>query len=327
MKYVSMYLLVIFLSVFFFSDIAFAQNNDCIKCSDCDRFSVWKTLCDFISHVCITGENPESYCANEKTNCIQKIETFISSCKNSCEPSCRITDGCPDGTCSAGERCPRDAATCEDTSCYEPTCLNGCGSKPVVFGSKDESCNDKLGCTNPPCACDGQGNCIEKRKKTPPCASYGDLDKDGYVTDADVKLAYDWIDLPSPTSDQLSRADVNGNNRFDFDDPAKINNYVVGNISTFSVCRQCNDSDGGKNYYEIGYTSGPNNRAADWLFGEEDYCDDDLVGEWFCIDGKKDIELHTCPNGCNDGVCINYPVPAPPGNCDEYGDSFWCSDY
>ncbi|MFH1431746.1 MAG: CARDB domain-containing protein, partial [archaeon] len=34
-----------------------------------------------------------------------------------------------------------------------------------------------------------------------------------------------------------------------------------------------------------------------------------------------------CPNGCNDGVCINYTVPAPPSNCDKYGESFWCSDY
>ena len=81
----------------------------------------------------------------------------------------RVTEGiinftigpkCGDGLCSIGENCDTDVSACTDNKCYEPSCTNGCVDVPVASGSTDEACSSTIGCSNPPCQCDGAGNCV-----------------------------------------------------------------------------------------------------------------------------------------------------------------------
>ncbi len=71
--------------------------------------------------------------------------------------------------------------------------------------------------------------------RTPPCGNYGDIDGDGYVTQADLELGFKIIGTDL-TEDQLKRFDVNGNGRPDYNDLVLIGKYVRGEISTFPVC-------------------------------------------------------------------------------------------
>jgi len=88
----------------------------------------------------------------------------------------------------------------------------------------------------------------------------------------------------------------------------------------------CQDSDGGKNYYEYGYTIHP---AGNWdrcsvplddprcdaagglvsgmcdLTSNECYGDDCYVTETFCRNNWPSQEAYECPNGCKDGACIS----------------------
>ncbi len=76
------------------------------------------------------------------------------------------------------------------------------------------------------------------RNSIPPCASYGDLDDDGYVTyaDRDLMLLHSVGDGDF-TDDQESRADLDGNGQSgDAVDVALIVQFVAGDISTFPVC-------------------------------------------------------------------------------------------
>ncbi|MCK5149783.1 hypothetical protein KAJ87_02565 [Candidatus Pacearchaeota archaeon] len=92
-----------------------------------------------------------------------------------------------------------------------------------------------------------------------------------------------------------------------------------GNVTT------CTDSDGGKNIYEKGATSGQEwgtgqygwneQREKVWIESKQvtvfDYCitEGEKAGrlvEYFCSD-KEDLvasETFACPNGCEDGVCL-----------------------
>ncbi len=71
---------------------------------------------------------------------------------------------------------------------------------------------------------------------TTPCGVIGDIDGDGDITQADVDLAFIWVDLPNLTPDQLKRLDVNGNGRPDFNDVVLIGQYARGEIATFPAC-------------------------------------------------------------------------------------------
>lgn len=94
---------------------------------------------------------------------------------------------------------------------------------------------------------------------------------------------------------------------------------IVDNLVEFvfkgKETKNCEDSDGGKDYYTQGkiLTSG--------LIGSgegsdgEDYCLDDdsklsnqgtYLVEWYCCEGYcADNENYKCPNGCKDGACID----------------------
>lgn len=74
-------------------------------------------------------------------------------------------------------------------------------------------------------------------RKTPPCASYGDLDNDGFVTQADLDMASQaWEGKRTLTTEQAKRADVNNNGQLDTNDILMISDYLNGNRATFPVC-------------------------------------------------------------------------------------------
>ena len=81
-------------------------------------------------------------------------------------------------------------------------------------------------------------------RRAPPCfvngdpeQGYGDVDGDGYVTDADAQLIAEYtIDTATLTPAQLIRADVRGTGVVDSSDMLVIQQYVAGLIDTFPVC-------------------------------------------------------------------------------------------
>lgn len=83
----------------------------------------------------------------------------------------------------------------------------------------------------------------------PPCGNYGDIDKDGLVTKEDLNITSEaWSGRQALSSDQLSRADVNGNGTLDSNDVLQISEYIDGALSTFTACQtiKCfKDSDCG----------------------------------------------------------------------------------
>ena len=75
--------------------------------------------------------------------------------------------------------------------------------------------------------------------RPPPCGNYGDVNDDGYVTEADAQLiANCLVGLPGSelTEEQLRRADVSGNGSVSMSDAIIIQQYVEGIIDTFPVC-------------------------------------------------------------------------------------------
>jgi hypothetical protein len=67
---------------------------------------------------------------------------------------------------------------------------------------------------------------------------------------------------------------------------------------------ECTDTDGGKNYNVKGTTTGPQGENT---VTKMDTCiDSNKVGEWFCwpSDNHVEGETYTCPNGCQNGACI-----------------------
>ena len=74
--------------------------------------------------------------------------------------------------------------------------------------------------------------------RAPPCASYGDLDDDGYVTyaDRDLMLLFSVGDVDF-TDEQKSRANLDGNEQSgDAVDVNLIVQFVAGDVSIFPVC-------------------------------------------------------------------------------------------
>ena len=73
--------------------------------------------------------------------------------------------------------------------------------------------------------------------RPPPCGNYGDVNDDGYVTEADaVMVDKAIVGLITLTPEQLIRADLNVNGRADTGDSLIIRQYATGVIDTFPVC-------------------------------------------------------------------------------------------
>jgi len=92
-------------------------------------------------------------------------------------------------------------------------------------------------------------------------------------------------------------------------DNASVSNTSGSNISVIS---ECEDSDGGKNYYVKGTVEG-------LLDGElnkrTDHCggiNSELLEEFYCDEGNIEvIHAYKCPNGCSDGACISETNETP----------------
>jgi len=69
-------------------------------------------------------------------------------------------------------------------------------------------------------------------------------------------------------------------------------------------CKDCYDSDGGKDYYTKGYIDyGSEGKGYDRCYeGYENY----LV-EYYCDSSGSHIEIYKCPYGCSDGACNSEP--------------------
>ena len=100
------------------------------------------------------------------SGCVPSDGQGLSRCVD--DSSCIVT--CPNGVCATGENCPSDATSCseEPPVCYSRTCVNGCNNppNPIASGQQDSEgsnrCDNTLGCSSPPCQCNGSGSCISK---------------------------------------------------------------------------------------------------------------------------------------------------------------------
>ena len=86
----------------------------------------------------------------------------------------------------------------------------------------------------------------------PPCDSYGDVDDDGYVTQADADLIRLYVfggwaavrdTVSISESEFVHRADVDGNGYVNMGDVGMVFSYIGGTINTFPVCTVTCDSN------------------------------------------------------------------------------------
>ncbi|MEK6875748.1 MAG: peptidase inhibitor family I36 protein [Nanoarchaeota archaeon] len=73
-------------------------------------------------------------------------------------------------------------------------------------------------------------------QKRPPCGSYGDVDGNGFVTEADTALLTSFFGSAVGNDAQKIRADLDGNNFINTEDQRLITLYGLGTITTFPVC-------------------------------------------------------------------------------------------
>ena len=88
--------------------------------------------------------------------------------------------------------------------------------------------------------------------------------------------------------------------------------YVPGEIPSREEFEgECTDSDGGQNYFVMGTTIGRN--LNNFTISQTDICiDDSTLAEFLCGENNLMLrennlvlrETYTCPNGCQDGACI-----------------------
>ena len=64
----------------------------------------------------------------------------------------------------------------------------------------------------------------------------------------------------------------------------------------------CTDTDGGKDYFVKGTTTGLSGNNI--ISTNTDYCSGDNLVEWFCSGKYRTNTNYTCPLGCSDGACI-----------------------
>jgi len=60
----------------------------------------------------------------------------------------------------------------------------------------------------------------------------------------------------------------------------------------------CNDTDGGLEYYDFGIVTTESNSFNDTCYG-------DSLQEYYCLNNTQLSNTNVCPNGCENGICLN----------------------
>ncbi len=149
-----------------------------------------------------------------------------------------------------------------------------------------------------------------------------------------IKIAYSCQELASimkassasTCKDQKydRRADINNDKDVDLSDQANLNLHI--NNATWcseqledmtDPCEAiCTDSDGGVDYYVKGNITGKDGEGYTYNEQEEsclnvpspqgdEVYSSDYLGEFYCENDLVNADIYTCPNGCEDGSCIN----------------------
>ena len=73
---------------------------------------------------------------------------------------------------------------------------------------------------------------------------------------------------------------------------------------------ECTDSDDGMDYFVKGSVTGKSQTTNFTQFSTDSCVDDSRLVEFFCGDNNEvNIEMYSCPNGCEDGACMKGEVP------------------
>ncbi len=90
--------------------------------------------------------------------------------------------------------------------------------------------------------------------------------------------------------------------------------FIIFILSSFVLAQECQDTDGGIDYYEKGvafiYESDKENT--------EDYCTNEhQLREYYCKESSTGVasDHYTCPEGCLDGACLGEEVPLGEEEC------------
>jgi len=145
--------------------------------------------------------------------------------------------------------------------------------------------------------------------------SEADYDGDGDVDFMDVFQLRQCINISVSEVEEVNCSffDYDGSGMVEENDLAKYREWSAKTCPV--VVRGCEDSDGGKDYYVRGIVNGIERRTDGSLvimedgtpdYGDfEDSCDGEILGEFYCEDDEGVFgEAYECPNGCEDGACI-----------------------
>jgi len=83
-------LIVLLLCSFALPGNAFAQqgSDNCIPCSDCDTFELWRFMCTYISQICNIQSLPTEFCEEQRELCDKNIDGLVTRCRGICNANC-----------------------------------------------------------------------------------------------------------------------------------------------------------------------------------------------------------------------------------------------
>jgi len=246
----------------------------------CCADNLWRTGTSCCGDGSCTGSETCSNCPSDCKKCNGATCSSGAECSSGycIHGICRASSTyCPDSYCDAGENCPSDVISCADNKCYEPTCTNGCGQTAVASGGTDEACHSTAGCANPPCVCNGAGQCIST-----------DADNDGDPDETDcapsnpaiyhraTEICNDFVDndCDELTDDADSDCDAN---------PPTFTNFSIdGCVSKNEARKECFVGLGINTYYNISHFDNESTPYMQYLFFGKNGCSPDPLSAEYC---------------------------------------------